>query len=248
MSKLSKDFIQDNRKVREINLKEYYDLFRKRLWIILLITTLTTLAGYFYDSQNNYVPLYETSTRVIIGPEAESMVTLMVMIKDPIILEKVIQELELTRTSDVLAEQIDVTRIDESSVISISVIDEDPVLAMNIANATSKIFKQEIVGILNFNGVQLLSEAKENSLPINEPSRGVTLFAAIFGIIVSVGFVFLLESLDGTVKKERDVEEVLGVPVLGVISNMNKRKFILKKQKHQQKQESEIRGETIGIE
>ncbi|MRH42683.1 capsular biosynthesis protein [Aquibacillus halophilus] len=236
-----------NLKAREINLKEYYDLIKKRLWLMILIIILTTLAGYFYDSKyNNYVPLYETSTRIIIGPEAESMVTLMVMIKDPSILEKVIQELELTRTTETLAAQIDVVRLDESRVIQIAVTDEDPVLAANIANETARIFKEDIVSILQFSDVRLLSEAKEMPYPLNEKSNGITIIAFVFGVVVSIGLVFLLDSLDGTLKKDRDVEEILGVPVLGVISNMNRKKYISKK--HKNYQDLEIRGETIGVE
>ena len=55
--------------------------------------------------------------------------------------------------------------------------------------------------------------------------------------------VFFLDSLDDSVKSEDDVEEFLGVPVLGKVSKMKKKNL---KKKNRGKQELEIRGETIG--
>lgn len=230
MNKLQQDQFVENIKEKEINLKEYFLLIKKRIWIVIAITILTTLAGYFYSNLNNTL-LYQTSTRIIIGSESGDMKTLMVMIKDPIIMEGVKDELELTRSSEAIANEISVEVIDDSRVVKISVIDQNSGLAVQIANATAKVFKREIVNILDFNDVQLLSAAKENPYPINETQSRTTIIASVFGIIVGIGLIFLLDSLDATVKRESEVEEVLGVPIIGIISNMNKKKLAAKKVK-----------------
>src|SRR5690625_5537093 len=111
------------------------------------------------------------------------MSTLMVMIKDPIIMEKVQEELELSRSPESIAGQISVTRVDESQVIMISVTDQDPKIAMEIANATARSFKSEVGNLLDFDEVQLLSEAKENNFPINENKNRTVIIAFVFGLI-----------------------------------------------------------------
>ncbi len=228
---------------KEINLKEYFAVIKSRFWIVIVLAILTTTGGYFYSQYTN-VPLYETSTRIIIGTENQDMKTLMVMIKDPIIMEKVKNELNLQGSAEGIANRITVEQVDESRVVRISVIDTDPEEAVAIANATAKTYKSEIVKLLDFKEVQLLSEAKLNPFPINESQNKVVMAAAVFGLIAGVGLIFLLDSLDGTVKRENDVEAILGVPVIGNVSNMNKKKFVSKKSKAKS---YEVRSESVDI-
>jgi capsular polysaccharide biosynthesis protein len=42
--------------------------------------------------------------------------------------------------------------------------------------------------------------------------------AAVVGLMLGVGIAFLLEYLDTTIKTEQDVEDSLGLPLLGLIS------------------------------
>lgn len=148
---------------KEINLKEYYDVLKKRVWVILIITAITTMIGVIYSGLNSS-PLYQTSTRIIINTDSEYMKTLMVMIKDPIMMQKVKEELRLQKSPESIANQIQVTRIDESQVVSISVVDSTPQRAVSIADTTARVFKNEIASILKFKDVQLLSGAKRKPL------------------------------------------------------------------------------------
>ncbi|WP_100012083.1 YveK family protein [Lentibacillus sediminis] len=232
---------------KEINLREYFEVIKRRFWIIILVTVLMTAAGYIYNyySTLNSTSLYETSTRMIFGSEEEDMNTLMVMIEDPIIMENVKNELQLTRPVEAMQAQIEVTRLDESQVIQISVTDQDPETAANIANATAASFKSEIASILDYNAVQLLSEAKENPLPINAPPTiSLSVIALAAGVILGVGLVFLLDSMDDKIRKEREVEEIMGVPVIGIVSNMNKKKYAFVESR---KKKSKRRGEAVAI-
>ena len=47
--------------------------------------------------------------------------------------------------------------------------------------------------------------------------------AAVIGLMLGVGIAFLLEYLDTTVKTEQDVEELLGLPILGLISTITEK-------------------------
>jgi len=240
------DIFNKNLKSKEIDLKEYYEVIKKRLWIIVLITIFTTAAGYFYSNlNNNNVPLYQTSTRIIVGANDDYMKTLMVMIKDSTIMEKVNDELGLNKSPEEIAGQIEISRIDNSRVINIAVTDTDPSMAAKIANSTASVFKSQIVSILNFNNVELLSPAKENSFPINQPKNNLTKIAFALGVILGIGLVFLLDSLDETIKKEYEIEEILEVPVIGVISNMNRKKLLGEKKKYKP---IEVRGEVVDIQ
>lgn len=244
ISNQEKEQVVVGKHAKDINLKGILGVVKKRLWIVVLITIITTTVGYF-ASDRNHTPLYETSTRIVVETDDNYMSTLMVMIKDPIIMQKVKDEMNLSRSPESIAGQIEVTRIDESQVIMISVTDQSPAVAMNIANMTAETFKSEAKKILDFKDVQLLSGAKQNSSPINETKNKTVLIAFVLGLVIGVGLIFLVDSLDETVDKEFQVEEILGVPVIGVISNMKKvRKDLPQKRR---KDETKLRSDEVGV-
>ena len=53
----------------------------------------------------------------------------------------------------------------------------------------------------------------------------MTIIAFVLGLIAAIGLVFLLDSLDQTIKTNGDIEDYLDITVLGTVSNMNKKKY-----------------------
>ncbi|MBT2758424.1 capsular biosynthesis protein [Mesobacillus foraminis] len=215
------NFNEPNYKAKDINLKEIFILLKKRAWIILLLTIISTGIGFVYNSSSTTY-MYSTSARIYIDAEgAGLMKTLQVIIKDSSVLEKVVEELKLNRSPEALANQITVQNVEESQVISISVVDTDPTLAADIANTTAEIFRKEAPDIVDFKAMKELSEAKVPTNPLNEKSNRPVILAFIIGLATGIGFVFLLDSLDNSFRSNREVEILLELPVLGRVSKMN---------------------------
>ncbi|RDI45701.1 YveK family protein [Falsibacillus pallidus] len=207
---------------KEINLKDLYRVIKKRVWVIGIITFISLILGWIQLSYYT-TPLYQTSAKIIVGADEDHMKTLRVIIKDSRVLQEVAKKLNLPISPEALAGKINVVSIDSSQVMSISVIDTDPKRAADIANTTAEVFKDEIPTIINFNDVIPLSPAKVNAWPINEKSTLSYVKYLIIGLILGIGVVFLLDSLDEKMYKESDIEEYLGLPILGNVSKMNKR-------------------------
>jgi capsular polysaccharide biosynthesis protein len=236
-------FQTDRRMAKEINLKEILGVIKKRAWIGITITILAALFGYFYSSINQTTLLYSSSTNIIINADGGQRKTLEVIIKDKTVLEKVITQLGIERTPESLAQSIQVGSIDETQVVKISVIDVNPVLAAEIANTTASVFIQEIPNIMDFDDVRLLSDAQVNPIPINESNENKILGAAIIGgIVIGIGLIFLVDSLDESIRSEQEVEELLEVPILGSVSIMSKKNVSKTK-----KVNVNNRGDSIGI-
>jgi capsular polysaccharide biosynthesis protein len=233
---------QENHKVKDINLKELFLVIKRRFWVITVITIIASIIGAYLNNLST-TPLYQTSSRIIIGTDGESQKTLQVIIKDSTILDKVVKDLNLDKSSEELAGQISVASIDGSQVVSISVIDRDPILAASIADKTAQVFKDEVPNIVGEDYIRLLSNAKVNTSPINQENNNKLYLAIIAGIIVGIGFAFLIESLDDRIRSEKEIEALFGVQVLGKISKMNNRNI---KKKKSGRLEIELRGETIG--
>ena len=233
-------------KGKEIEIRNIVTLLIKRIWIIGLITMITTVAGIYYNDLIKPTPIYESSSRIIIheNPESRSssINTLIVMITESPVLEPVIDQLELNRSPEVLRSQINVETIQESRVIQIIVQDANPELATKIANTVPTVYQEAVAKLFNFNDVEILSEAvvQENPLPINPHNNRLVIISSVFGLVVGIGFVFLLDSMDNRVRSERSIEKLLKLPVLGSVSKINKQSLSNKKKR------LTIRGDTIG--
>lgn len=231
---------------KEIDLKRLFGVIKKRIWVVVICTALFTAAGVIYNTffKEEPIPMYEASTKIIVRADAALSSTLKVVIKDSTILDKVSKELELRTSSEALGEKIFVENIGDSQVLKITVVYPNPVLAAKIANTTANVFKEEVPTILNFNNVSILSEAAVNDNPLPIDSNEVRNIAAAFliGIMLGIGITFLLDSFDDTLRSEREIEQLLEVPVLGSISKVDK-KSILKKEK--EKEGLAVGGEII---
>ncbi|MEK4708230.1 YveK family protein [Bacillus sp. FSL R10-2780] len=227
---------------KEINLKNLFTIIRKKIWIILLFTTFTTLGGAIY-SMYVKTPLYASSARLIVQANAETMNTLKAMVNEPVILEKVAAELHINRSVGALSGQISTESVQGSQIIRINVVDTDPLLAHKIANTTATVYKKEVANILNFNNVSILPEdpVQKHSMPINVNHTKTIAITFLIGMVLSIGFIFLLDSLDETIKTERRIEQLLDIPVLGGISKMSKKN---KKDKYSEKNTLSLKEET----
>ncbi|MED3939506.1 YveK family protein [Priestia megaterium] len=235
-----KNFLQQP-KGKDINLKEYYEVIKRRIWIVVIVIGLTTLAGFFYSHQNNTV-FYQASTRVVVDVDTQKMSTLLVMVKDPVVMEKVTKQLNLQQSAEATAGQVQAASVDGSQIISLSVTSTDPTTAIKIANTTAKVFKEEVDNILNIKNVQLLSSAK-NASPLDGNSNRIIIIALIAGVVIGVGLTFLLDSLNGKIEKDSEAEQILGIPVIGTVSNINKPKL---NASSKTQKEVELRSETVG--
>lgn len=220
-----------------ISLRELFQTLKKRLWLIVLITIIaTTVSGvlsFFF-----LTPIYQNSTQILVNQakseqqlynpnEVQTNLQLIntynVIIKSPAILDLVQKELKLDRSIEALNEQIQVNSEKDSQVVSITVQDEDPVLAAKIANTTADVFKEEIVKIMNVDNVSILSTADVPSEPSPVKPRPLLnmAIALVVGMMTGVGLAFLLEYLDNTIKTEQDVERLLELPVIGSITTID---------------------------
>ncbi|PEB56266.1 lipopolysaccharide biosynthesis protein [Bacillus pseudomycoides] len=219
---------------KEINLKNLFSVIRRRILVLVVFTVMATLGGAVYSIFLK-TPLYASSARVIIQANTETINTLKVMVNEPAVLEKVAAELNINKSGNALSSQISAESVQGSQILKINVVDTDPVLASKIANTTATVYKQEVANILNFNNVSILPKAKDSkySAPININHINTIMIAFFVGLVLSIGLIFLLDSLDETIKSERNIEKLLDIPVLGGVSKMNKRNKVDKYSKRE---------------
>jgi len=224
-----------------IRLQSIFKIIRKRL---ILIVSLTVLAGILAAILSYFIltPVYQASTQILVNQQKNEIEAIQtqdiqanlqlintynVIMKSPVILEEVIERLDLEMSASQLAEKITVSNANDSQVISVSVQDEQHFLAVDIANTVAEVFQEEIPVLMNVNNVNILSPAVHLETPNHvKPNEFMNIaIAAVMGIMIGAGLAFLLEYLDTTVKSEQDVEEILGLPLLGIVSAFPEREM-----------------------
>ncbi|MFV9510448.1 YveK family protein [Tepidibacillus sp. LV47] len=201
-----------------IDLRELLQILRKRLSLIVTITLIATLTSAIL-SFFVLTPIYEATTEILVDRTDSAI------IKSPRIINLVIEKYNLNLTPQELTEKIDVTAAKDSKVISIKVTDSSQAEAVKIANAIAETFK-EITKITKAGNVQILSQAKvqDDPIPVKpKPFLNIAI-AFVVGLMTSIGVVFLLEYLDTSVKTEEQLEQLLGLPVLGSIATIEETK------------------------
>lgn len=244
-----------------ISLKELFHILKKRLAMILVIAfgaaIVSAIISFFFMT-----PIYQSSTQILVNQKKQegAMIqagevqtniqltnTYKVIIKSPVILDQVNEKLKLklNMTAQALTGKINVANEKDSQVISVTAEDKDPKLARDIANATADVFKGEVAKIMNVDNVTVLSKAEvaENQSPIKPRPMLNVAIAFVVGLMAAVGLAFLLEYLDNTVKKEEDVENLLGLPVLGIVARMDEETTNVKSHAPSSRK---VRGQTIG--
>lgn len=221
-----------------ISLKELFAILRKRLVMILAITIgvalVSAIVSFYFIT-----PIYQTSTQILVNQKKQEGIvqpgeiqtslqltnTYKVIVKSPVILDQVKEKLKLNMSTGALNSKISVGNEKDSQVMVVAVQDKDPKLARDIANTTAEVFQSEIAKIMSVDNVTILSKAEvtDGQAPIKPNKMLNVAIAFVVGLMASVGLAFLLEYLDNTMKKEEDIEKLLGVPVLGVVSRMEEK-------------------------
>jgi capsular polysaccharide biosynthesis protein len=243
-----------------ISLRELMETLKKRMRLIVFITVLAALisgvVSYFI-----LTPIYQASTQLLVNQSKKDQQmydfnqvqanlqlvnTYSVIIKSPTVLEKVIKDLKLNMTPDKLNQKITVETEQNSQVLNVSVQDPNPHKAVLIANKIAEVFKQEIVKIMNVDNVSILSKADlgKDMKPVKPKPLLNIAIAVVVGLMAGVGLAFLLEYLDNTIKSEQDIEKLLELPVLGMITTISDEE--IKSATQRSSHRKQVRSETFG--
>lgn len=215
-----------------IDLKEYFSIIKKRFWIIAL---LTVLAAIISGVLSFFVlkPVYQANSTLIVNTEQNEETNILTgdqftvtqklavtygeIIKSRAVIEPVIKKLDLDKTYEELVEQIVVSPVKDTQIIDISVEDQNPKKARDIANEIPKVFTKEAKRITNANSVEVIDKAIIPENPIKPNKVMNVAIAAVLGLMIGLFVVFLKEYLDNKIKTPQDIEKHLDLPILGVI-------------------------------
>ncbi|BCP58076.1 capsular polysaccharide biosynthesis protein CpsC [Streptococcus parasuis] len=210
-------------------------IWRKK-FLILLTALLTTGLAYAF-SAFLVTPQYDATTRLYVvnqNTEAGAGLTnqdlqagsfLVKDYKEIILSQDVLKNVTTTLgITDEIKEKITVNIPVDTRILSITVRDSDPNQAATIANVLREEAANKIIDVTKVSDVTTLEEA----VPAMEPSTPQTkrnmALGFIVGFFLATALVLILEVLDDRVKRPQDIEEALGLTLLGIVPQANKLK------------------------
>lgn len=226
-----------------ISLQEIFGILRKRLGLIFLCTILGVLvagaATFFLIT-----PKYSSSAQLIVKSEQNAnnnnnvgdinanilmINTYKDIIKGNAVLDEVknqVAEQDGYQLSvNDLDEMIEIEQSQNSQSFAIKVISDNPQEAELIANKTAAIFQEKAGEILSVDKVSIISPATINENQVSPNNKLNLAIGFAFGIMLGVGLALLFELADKTVKDERFIVEVLGLPILGAVAEMTSKEL-----------------------
>ncbi|TDL77892.1 YveK family protein [Peribacillus frigoritolerans] len=236
-----------------IDLKKFLKIIRKRMMIIVL--TAISLLG-LTALMTIYVikPTYEATEYILVGKlqkvdgeysDTQDINRLLAssidFIKSPIVLNTVAEEFNLS-DEDKLEEKIIVQNSKDSQIINIVVRDSDDEFAKDLAGFTASTSVQKMNDVFKVNDIKVLRDGETQVVRISNPILNLAI-GLFLGVFFGIALAMVREYFDDSVKGVDEIEQSLGLPVIGQVHLKAKQhmKFTYKKQQKKQG-ENKIHG------
>ncbi|NFG42693.1 capsular biosynthesis protein [Clostridium botulinum] len=218
-----------------IRIEDIVDVLRKRWKMILSITIIATvfsaIMSFFVIS-----PKYQASTKLFIGKENNEaqvqsynsndvqmyqklLKTYAEVIQTNDLVEKAIENEDLKLESSKVLKNLTVTPRADTQILEISYINTDPIVAKNVVSLVTSQFVQSATELISNGNVKVIEEVRTPEEPVSPNKKLNIAIAFLLGLMISIGLSFLIEFMDNTFKTKEQVENILELPVIGMIPN-----------------------------
>ena len=219
----------------EIDLLELFYALRHRWWAILLalvigagaagVYTKKLIAPHYQSTSMVYVLSKETTLASLADLQIGSQLTkdYSVIIKSRPVLQEVIDKQNLDLTTDELGAMITIDNPKDTRILSITVEDIEPMRAKAIVDEVTKSASNYLGDIMEMVPPKVI---EDGVVAVKPSSPSVKKNAAVGGLGLAVlvcGLICLKTVLDDTIKSEEDIEKYLGLSVLAVIPDTEKK-------------------------
>ncbi len=224
--------------MEEINLGELFKFLISKIHIIIIMMIIAIVGGFIFI---NYLltPMYHSSTTLILVSDNNNenstalqsdvnlnknlVTTYSEIVKSRSVLTQVIDKLELDMTVTELSKNINVTSVENTEIIKIQVSDESNIEARDIAKTTANVFMKEVKNIYNLTNVSVIDKAYLEKEPYNISLVKQLILFTMGGFVVGCIIVFLIFYFDTSIKSAKEIEEKLGLSVIGNVAYVDKK-------------------------
>ncbi|MER0122263.1 Wzz/FepE/Etk N-terminal domain-containing protein [Streptococcus sp. ZJ100] len=220
----------------EIDILALFRMIWKKKFLIFVFATLVGILVFGYNVLLAS-PSYDSTTRIYVVNRQNNDVGTITnqdlqagsyLVKDykeiilsQDVLRKSIEELGLDLTPSALASKINVVVPADTRIISITVSDKDPEEAARIVNTFRQKASEKIIEVTKAADVTTVDEGVAAVSPSSPKVKRNTALGFLVGGFVMIVVVVVAEIIDDRVKRPEDIEETMGITLLGIVPNID---------------------------
>lgn len=211
----------------EIDLKELiFELLNN--WFMIGVSTILVALIMFCISKFILIPEYQSTSELYVLSKSTSITSLadiqmgtnltndyIVVVKGRPVLEQVIMNLNLDETYESLAANVAISNPSNSRILDITVTDESPIRAKEIADEIAKVASAFIAEKMVQDPPTIIQYGYVNEDPVSPNVFNNTLLGAVLGAFLAMAIVIISYLMNDTVMSADDIERKLGLHVLG---------------------------------
>lgn len=213
--------------------EELWYLFKKRFWIIIVITAITTSLAIYKVSKLQ--PSYSANAKVFMGNSTDMLEMYsqeeLSYYSQFITIFSEISKIDGFLDDTLRKNNIDKTSLEVASALSFTSSENTPIVNIFYSSYTDNQMAEtldavcdelidKVEEIMPGTKPTILSEARVSTIYPNKRKLPIIAFAA--GIILSIGLILVLDYLDNRIVSKKQLEKIIPVPVLGSIPTVEK--------------------------
>ena len=227
--------------MEEINIKDFLQYLRKYIIIIIFIVVFFIVGITFYDI-NIKTKLYTTYTTIVLVKNESNnsynldnstidqndiilnqklVSTYRQIVKSKLVLQQVIKVLNLKYSYEELYKMVNVSALENTEILKISVNDTFAEVAALIANTIAIVFEKEITSIYNINNVSIIDKAEIPTEASNIHIVKDIVIVALATSLLCIGGVFIIFYFDDKLRYSEKIEEEIGMPIIAKVFKDN---------------------------
>ena len=217
-----------------ISLTELFSLLKRYFLKIAGAGLVCAILG-FTVTQFMIKPVYEARAKMIVNTRqnqtgtvtndqinsAKNLVdTYAVIIRSRAVLQPIIDDLAINKTYGELQSLVSVSPVNNTPVMEIKVKSTNPTEAKLVLEQILIATPNKIIETVEAGSVKTIEGTYLSDGPVSPNKRMNMLIAGVLGILAAVFIVVVRFIMDNTYKTELDIQNDLGLPVLGVIPSI----------------------------
>lgn len=220
----------------ELNIIDLVDMLMRRWWIIFTSMMIVGVMAFVF-TEVFIQPTYRSEGSLYVNASAEQQLqktmttstltasqqlvnTYAEILKRRTFLESVAKDVDNKYTSNQIKQMLDISGVNETEIMQITVTANDPEDAYLIAHSVLMRAPDELIRVVEAGSVKLLDDAKKNNVAVSPNIRQNTLIGVLLGIAVGALIIFLLEIIDTRITSPESITSKYKEPLLGEIPSL----------------------------
>lgn len=227
--------MENSSSVRVVTLKELWELFVHRWWVVLLAAVICS--GSFYAAvQLTFVPQYKSTATLYILNQNETQTSNVsddfslalkvvndcdYLLKSHSVLDQVIEQLNLDISYEDLSKTVSTSNPEDTRILEVSVEAASPEEAKRIVDAVCEVGTESVTQAMGFQQVNLYEHGTIDTKPSNQTRKLTYALVGAVAAVLTYTLFLILFLADDTIKTDEDIAQYLGLTILGDIPNAN---------------------------